>query len=433
LSSLPVFYPEQALVFAKLPRQFRTIVKMGHTFNSQISAGNDPRTALYIAYVLTHQKEYGIATTIGHNEFHRRMMDYLRIARQLVENVIHETHGPFSRSLTPHNRVTNCLDPIEMLKMAIMDPGPEAASISRHRYFEARRHFGIALQLFDIEEVDSELRVSNDLVAIDKLADERLFSENTSRDIWLIGWQDAENEHRILDVFIYSNSQEARKRAHNMRANGETFIEQALTCRITRVNGVSYIIYAEDRGKRLFASLLKLERGRRLTDRRGWRYVVVGVESDGVVRKATRKDAESFLGYTAEKLWKLPFVKVENGDEPNPHRDRSYWDCKITGHFLSKESHRVIAGPAEQLVTTITDYLDAEYAYADVNHRLYRASQIDKHIIPIWFPHNTLAFDGIIDMCGIQLPGYNVNWASKEVQRHLKEWRLAQIKALYHN
>ncbi|PJA45053.1 hypothetical protein CO174_05205 [Candidatus Uhrbacteria bacterium CG_4_9_14_3_um_filter_50_9] len=432
MSSFHQFRPEDALIFHKLPHQFRIVIEMGRIYDDLICLGIEPKVALYTAYVRTHQSNKGPATTVGDDKFYDHMSGYLRSARGIVRQLIQENHQPFSRSLAPHNRVSVCLDPIQMLTMATQNPGTHADRLSYRLQFEARRQFGIALQLFAIEAVDSDLRVSQDLFEIDKLAQERLFSKETSREVGLVAWQDQQNQYRMADVQIFDRRtrEEAVRRARELKRAHEPFIEDQLTCRVARDNGRAYVVYAIDRGKELLPTLLKLERGRQLTDRRGWKYVVIGVDEGDGLRVATRKDAQDFLDFSARILWKLPLLNQEDEGSPNPNRDRTYWDLKLTGHFLREcqDDGRIILGPAEQLVTTIGDHLDADHAHADVNHRLYRASQIDEYINPIWFPHTYEAFKGIVRMRRLHLPGYGVNWGSKDVKRRLYEWRLSQIE-----
>lgn len=429
MSSFHIFRPEERYCFSSLPNQFRIIRQMGKVYRKLISQGRCPKHAFYAAYVITHPtSEYDIATGIGADRFYQAMTNYLRMTRHMLEDVIKEYHRPFRNSLAAYNAVTNALVPLDMFELAIKDPGAGAKTMERRIFFEARRNLGIALQLFGIEQVDSDLHVARDLVAIDQLSTNRLFSEHASVNVKIVAWQDDSRDHRIAEVNLFMTTKKERcrhrTRVRDLERGNIPFITDTLTCRVAEVNGRSYLVYAIERGKRLFATLLKLERGRSLADRRGWKYVVVGVIDNGDLQPASREDAITFLEHTRQTLWKPPLQPEEDTNPPNPGRDESYWDCKITGRYHHEQGRRIISGPAEQLVTTLTDHLDATHARADVNHMLYRASQIDEHINPLWFPHNREAYKGTIR---IVLPRFGVDWSSEDVQKRLRTWRMALI------
>jgi len=420
---LPLFHPEKFLIFRPLPEQMIVLEEMYRIYHRQIDRGFVPEEAFYESYVRTHQTEYGIATSVGHIEFHRRMSEYLRMAMNMVESVISDYLKPFKRSLAAHNMVANCLDPIQMLIMAGSDPGPKASSLQKRLYFESRRQLGIGLQLFAIEEADNSLGVAEDLTQIDTLSREKLFLSGVSRDIWVVGLQDTHKEHQIVCVLFFDDEETARRQMgpvpEHILPYGEAFM-----CRVAQVGHSTYIVYADPRRKRMFASVLKLERGRSLSDRRGWKYVVVGVEQRGKLRVATREDAETFLSHTQNILWKYPLVPQENSTTPNPHRDITYWDCKVIGTYHKQHQGRIIAGPAEQLVTTVQDDLNASYARSSVNHELYRAKQIDNYLCELWFPHSGTRYQ---QHSNFRSPHYGVDWGSQQAQERLTHWRINQI------
>lgn len=422
---LPIFQPENNLVFRPLPEQFRVIGEMFYIYHRQIQRGYLPEVALYEAYVRTHQTDYGIATSVGHVEFHRRMSEYLRMAMRMVETVVEKYLHPFQESLGTHNTIVECLDPIETLQIAGENPDPKADSLQNRLHFEARRQMGIALQLFAVEEADHSLGVAADLTQIDKLSREKLFL-GISRNLWIVKFQDTEKDHQIVNVHFFANKEEARLSTQNKSIPPHILrTVKAYMCRVAQMGQLTYIIFADPRYKREFATILKLERGRSLSDRRGWQYVVMGVEEKNKLRVATREDAEYFLEHTRKTLWQDPLIPNGDLNTPNPHRDPSYWDCKITGYYHRRDRDRIVAGPAEQLVTTGMDYLNATYARLPINHELYRARQIDHHLCELWFPYTGDKYTDVLT--NFQSPHYEVDWDSTEVREQLDEWRINQI------
>lgn len=420
-----LFYPDEALVFRSLPAQFQLIHEMGRAFHRFSSKGYPERDALYFAYVETHRNALGIATASGAREFYRRMTEYLRSAMDMVEHVIATYLRPFAERLPSVNAVANCLDPIQMLKMATAEPAPNASSLDRRRHFEAQRQLGIALQLFAIETVDEESAVAADLSVIDRLTWERLFEPDESMDLWLVAELESARAMRSKTLELYKTHRQAKKMARERRRKTISVKEELLPCRVAMVDGQSYIVYVVNRRKRLLSTLLKLERQRPTGDRRGWKYVVTAVHKPGNgLRLADREDAQAFHEHTQSTLWKTPLVLSKDSALPNPHRHKTYWDLKTLGHLHRADNGRTIAGSAEQLVTTITDHLDTYVARDELNHDLYRAGQIRQYLAPLWFPYRRGPYDEITSM---RLPGFGVDWEAPHFKELLEAWWRNQL------
>ncbi len=420
-----IFYPDEALVFRSLPVQFQRIHEMGRAFQRFSSKGYPERDALYFAYVETHRNALGIATASGAREFYRRMTEYLRSAMDMVEHVIATYLRPFAERLPSTNAVANCLDPVQMLKMATADPATNASSLDRRRHFEAQRQLGIALQLFAIETVDEEADVAKDLSVIDQLTWVRLFVPDESMDLWLVAELNPALAMRSKTLELFKTHRQAKKAAKERRKKAISVKEELLPCRVAMVNAESYIVYVVNRRKRLLSTLLKLERQRPTGDRRGWKYVVTAVHKPGNgLHLAGREDAQAFHEHTHRTLWLDPLVVSNDGALPNPHRHKTYWDLKTLGHLHREDNGRTIAGSAEQLVTTITDHLDTYVAQDGLNHDLYRADQIRQYLAPLWFPYRRGPYDEIPTM---RLPGFGVDWESPHFKELLEVWWINQL------
>ena len=285
----PIFHPGKHLIFRRLPAKFFVLDQMYTLFRRQINDGYDPKKALHEAYIRTHQTRHGIGTSVGAIELYRQLSECLYTAKMIIVDVKKEYLFPFERSLESHDGIRDNLDPLELLSIAGKNPGNDASSREKRLYFEARRQLGMALQLFAVEEANNKREVGKDLTQIDRLSQERLFLPETSRDLWVLGLQDTRQEHKITDLIFFESKSQAEqfKEQASFPEHILPFIE-TLLCRVAVIGQKTYIVYTHARAKEPFASLLKLERGGTLSDRRGMVYVVVGVDEHGKMRLATR-------------------------------------------------------------------------------------------------------------------------------------------------
>ncbi|MBI4591924.1 hypothetical protein HY733_00545 [Candidatus Uhrbacteria bacterium] len=423
-----LFIPDQALEFRRLPEQYIIIREMRHEFEDLKSRGYSTRDALYFAYVRQNPNKQGVATAVGAGEFYRRMTEYLRQAQNMVEHVIDRYLRPFAGRLDPHNAVANCLDPLFMLLMATDDLPARASPLQRQRHLEAMRQLAIALQLLAIETVDDEAWVAEDLSSIDRLSWERLFIPDRSQYLWALVELHTEPALQgfARDVQIFTRGKDRTRKTELLRRTNSPYKEELLSCRIARIGSKLYYIYAANRRKRLLSTLLKLERGRTSTDRRGWKYVVVATKEDGSesLHVATTQDAADFDAHTKIVLWQPPLYLEPDRSPPNPDSSSRYTDLKNVGRFHRPDNGRVIAGSAEQLTMTITRHVDTLFAHDGVNHYLYRAQQILRYLAPLWFPHTRELFAGVNNLL---LPGYGVDWGKPYFENQLKHWWLSQL------
>jgi hypothetical protein len=422
-----LFVPDDALHFRHLPEQYRNIQDMRRMYDRFREHGYSSKQAFYFAFVRGNPNQHEVATAVGEDEFLRRVTEYLREAQNMVEHVIDRYLRPFAGRLDPHNAVANCLDPIAMLKMATDDLPQGASALDRRLRLEALRQLAIALQLFAIESADDEAWVADDLSSIDRLSWKRLFLPNTSQELWVLIEQHTEPTllGSAKTVEVFTRARDKAQRVRSLIRAKLPFKEEHFACRVVFMENRRFYIYAISRRKRLPSTLLKLERGRKGTDRRGWKYVVVATQTaEGMLTTATVEDADAFHQLTKQALWQDPLFEEQDVSPPNPDSDQRYKDLKTIGRFHRPDNGRIIAGNAEQLVTTITRYADTLFARNGVNHYLYRARQILKHIAPLWFPHSHKPFKGVR---GLKLPDYSVDWSKEFFCRQLEVWWLTQI------
>lgn len=423
----PLFRPADALVFHSLPEQLIIIREMRKQYDKFKSHGYASNSAFYFAFVLTNSNQHGVATDLGSEEFRKMMIILLGVAQDIVEYTIEQRFRPFKEQLAFHDTIASCLDPIKLLMMATDDPGPHADRLVRRRHFEAARQLGIALQLFSITSVDPEDWVPEDLGRVEKLSWERLFEENLSENLWVLAelHEDLDMGGRNRKIHVIASTKEKTRTIKRIRRHGTMVRESLLSCRVANVDGVRHYIYVINRRKRLLSTLLKLSRGRPYSDRRGWKYVVVAVETPQGMRVATPSDATRFSDHTRDVLWKYPLVIEADNSTHNPDSDSRYRDEKTLGRFERPDNGRIVAGPAEQLVTSIGCHIDTLVATdGKLNHTLYSAGKALRHAAPIWFPHRRGPYDDIPDF---RLPGYGIAWDKPYFRDQLTAWWQTQL------
>ncbi|MCR4314235.1 MAG: hypothetical protein NUV84_03245 [Candidatus Uhrbacteria bacterium] len=427
LLTLPkIFRPDEALIFRSLPQQFVVIREMQRRYDALRGKGYSSHDAFYYAFVLTHPNRHGIATNMGASEFYTRMTRLLSSAYEMVDLVIQRYFGIFSERLSLHNTIANELDPLALLKMATDDPGPDASHLSRRRHFEARRQLAIALQLLSIETVDSESWVAEDLGEIERLSWERVFDPKLSEAVWVVAvlHEDSTASVRTKEVRIFLSTKVKKKFVRALQNAGLLFREDRLSCRVALLDGIKHYVYAVNRRKLLLSTLMKLERGRPYTDRRGWKYVVVGVENGSGLRSATPEDAVRFSTHTRNVLWQTPLTLERDVSSPNPDSNDRYKDEKTIGRFHRPDNGRIVAGPSEQLVTSIDRHVDTLVATDGLNHWIYRAGQVLRVIGPLWFPHRRGSYARTKNF---RVPGYGVDWDAPSEIEKLKTWWQSQL------
>ncbi len=406
-----------------MPEQFWIIRQMEEIYRNLVDHGYSRADALYFAYVQTHKNQFETSCGAGADTFRRDMTSLLRSAKDIIREVTKDYYWPMREPLQLHNTISLCLDPIRMFEIAIAGPTPRADPLEQRRDFEALRQFAIALQFYAIECADPEHEVAEDLFRIEELSWERLFIRGEGLTLWVINHMNPSKGYRSGKIEFFDKKKPATRRSKSLARKGVPHKVHIIPSRLVRIGKKELIVFAAERSKDLFSTLLKLERGRKAVDRRGWKYVIVGSRGTKKIKLATRTDAELFLEHTRTFLWQDPlFANPDDSEEVgNPYRDPTYWDKKIDGRFHHQNGERIIAGAAEQIVTTLRDYLDATTCHDRLNHTLYKADQIFDVITPIWFPRRRGPYQ---DNDRIRIPNYGINWELESVRQELESfWR----------
>ena len=133
------------------------------------------------------------------------------------------------------------------------------------------------------------------------------------------------------------------------------------------------------------SGVIKLERGGKLSDRRGLKHIVIAVDRRGILRPATRTDVERVAAIARERLWLHPLREEVDVSGPNRYSSPDYWATKIVGRLESNHGFSV-AAPVEHQLTSVVHDLNAEFANDDLGHQGYRQKVVRDFILKQWFP-----------------------------------------------
>lgn len=397
---MKIFYPDQAgISFRRFLKEGAALNRMNRKYQQLLAANHATETALLHAFRATHHSRERVSTDLGAREFWLKLSAKLDEAETLLQQVADRRLTPFRGRLATIEEVANANDPAKLLGIiAQPKPGPTKRNkrIREMRIWEeAQRNLIIALQLMVIDEMDPRLRVSNDLDAIANLASRRLWHQ-TMPELWFVSVLDRENEYRVMgghadpQIFAFRDEDEWRQKRDSLVAAGHAVhVQPEIPVRVAETEEERFVVWMINRRKREHSRLLKIERTGVLKDSRGWKYVVVGVmpKHGGRMRIATREDALRFSEHTRRTLWTSELMEVPDDDMVNPHSDVMYWDVKVGGYYLSPDNGRFIAGRAEQIVTSIGDFISVECSRGSENHVRYAGRRIRDHIAPLWFGH----------------------------------------------
>lgn len=459
-------YPEKAFVFIPFEQELVRIDRMGRMYRHGLQSQMAERDAFWMAYTETHP-EHAPYVRMGADEFYEKVRDqFVKLAGRDVGDVIYGILRPFATELSRHSFERVCLEPGPLLLTATERPTVPAllqvevddadgdlmeesgtpdlvlpdvdeqnapagvwakkTSIAYRKYFDCRRRLAVALQYLSIELVDSDAASSKDLLTVDELSFARLFDPARDQAIWVFASLAHRKNNRVGSVLrLNTEAKAARATARRYTAaNGRSYAERFL-CRIAIVHGKTFYVWADSRWKEKRSTLFKLERGRQLTDRRGWKYVVVAVKNGDHLRAGTIEDALEFAQWSKERLWQHPLSTVIDDVSLNPNSHPDYHDTKVVGRIESYHEGRLVSAQCEQLVLGLADHINTVVSSDGVNHEFYRGGQVVDYICPKWFPYSV----------------YRVDWPSfpkrgdpevrsprkLEVKERLVRWWVSQI------
>lgn len=390
---MDVFYPEEAFRFIPFSKQKEVIEAMGEF--SRLYGSEFPRPEVFCAALSeTHEWLAPFFADWPAEQLYRTFrQEFVKNAGGDTKGLIEKYLWMFDTELSRHLTERVALDPVRLLQEATKDPETDdRRSIRYRRYFDCRRRMAIALQYFAIELIDSDGWSSDDLLRVEDLSWERLFDPVDDRPLWIGAVPDVITGRVKDTVVLFLESRKmnkwksVRKRCYSAKFN----------CRLVHDGEKTYYIWVDGRWKESRPTLLKLERGRGLTDRRGWKYVVVAVEERGVIRAAKHQDAIAFNDLCRERLWKDPLAGNPKLVR-NPNSHTAYRDEKIVGRIDSIRTvlgyQRRVSAQAEQLTLSVDNHVDTITSLDGVNHIIYRGTEIVRTLCPLWLPFSVYGID----------------------------------------
>ncbi len=393
--------PQAMLVFRSLRDRDETLSEFWALYQQNL-AHSGKKASLYRTFCKIYQNPVNqFATDLGAKTWYKLLVQML-VAVQTDVDHYHKVFVPskYRNLLDNHRAVQNCLLPERLLKFACKTPLEELTDpIQRIRVLDAGRNFLLAMQYMCVQIADPALRISKDLMAIDVLTETTgLFEREGGIYAYVVAVLSGESESEMRQVRgepeILLNKADYLVRVQE-HASAETPIHsEQIPCRTTVMpDGRRFLVYTDGRRKPWRSAVRKLETSGKFKDLRGWRDVVVAVEterSSGVFVAARKSDALSYRKVARERLWSTPrlaVVRAEVGDEQvNDDRSAFYWDVQIDGVILSKKKGIVIAGACEHQIQDLASWLNVKLARDNLNHHIRRGNQLFKKIFPLYWP-----------------------------------------------
>jgi len=433
------YYPEDLFKFISFRDMLKRVDAMGEYYRGYYDIERDSQAAFYFAFRDAFERLARFMPYHSSRDFYRDFRERcVKPAGADIDHLIYTYISPYASWLDRHNYEKVCLDPAKLLLAGTDSPG-EKRSIPYRKYFDCRRRLAIALQYLTIELADPDAYSSDDLLRIDDLSYELLFDSEEEVEIFTVTELMPSRFNRLRTVpHIFTSRRRANREAKKLRKKGRVIFQNHYLCRVVHAGSIDYIVWASARWKEKRATLLKLERGRDLTDRRGWKYVVVAIrnETPGSLRTAMYGDAVDFSKLCAVRLWGQDEVRLSDREalelyhreawfgelqlgvdrskvNHNSHKD--YQDVKLVGRFRSVNGSRLTSAQVEQLTLCVGDHEATQTSLDGVNHLIYRGKELTRTLCPLWFQ---------FDVFGIDWPEYPIDDEDRNPRKIIVKNRL---------
>jgi len=450
--------PEEVFQFKPFYEAVDVVHEMGVIYRDLLDKSLPRETAFVHALRQTHMWLHEELSVITDGWlYHRFREEFIKTAGKDVRGVIQDFLRPYTVMLSRHGFERVCLDPASLLEAATAPPSFNGAegifwglglgdalgrfgdeqevreylkSIAYRKYFDCLRRMVIAIQYFSIEMTDSDARSSEDLLLVEELAAERLFSA-TDEVVWVVAVLNQESNRVEGSPMVFLDRDQYESKIRELQKSGVNYYDDRYSCRIVQMDGMIMLIYVNSRWKEMRPMLLKLERGRRLTDRRGWKYVVVATMESGRLRVGEHADAVLFSRYCKDHLWVHPLSKSGGDRDENPNSHPDYKDVKIVGRIRSRYGDEPVSAQVEQITMTLEGHINTLTSRDGVNHDIYRGQAIVLVLCARWFPrlvHDIAwptTFDGVHSDPSVELTPHQAR--QLEVAKTLYTWWLSQI------
>ncbi len=384
MAEIPIFFTHKPPYIRTFNEVYPTIPKLLELFRKQRYV--ERRDRAFIAWKNWQSDGAGDRLArLGVAGFYERFMRNLEDAQAGIEWVVAD-HSGHPKEIEPIDEIGSCNDPWHLMDMY------EDASLFAQ--FEIERKLTIATQIMCIAAADPYEDVTAQLTQINIRAGKELFETGQGAALFVHFALDSGRHSRVHSDFPV--------RVAHARLEIPAFDQPVrvikYVCRAVVDSSIKYYIYTNSRPKDRLSGVIKLERGGSLTDRRGLKHVIVGVEENGILRPPDWSDVLRFVIIAKRRLWRPPLHERTDSGPPNPKSHPDYRVEKIVGevHDLRHDDERrpyIVAAPVEHQIMALVDHLNAEHATDELGHKGYRHRVIRDCILERWFAYEWYGID----------------------------------------
>lgn len=385
---MQTYRPEEAFQFVPFRKQRTIVNRMGATCRRWFDGRDMSRAGAFFEALEEQHSWMAPFMRSWPVEFRyiRYRQEAVKNAARDIRDFIKHTVPPYKTPLSRHFSERVCIDPVALLKMATEVPeGEEGDTIPYRLYHDAFRQIAIANTYWGIELADPDEWASEDLRTVARLARDNLFEVGESRDIWVVAEIDPRTGYP-QKIRLFDDRNVKTRYVRKLKKHGKLVFADRFLCRVLRVNGKVFFVLVDGRWKESGPITLKLEGGRDLSDRRGWKFVVVAVKTRRGLRVARHRDAEEFTQICRERFWTGPLHAGPPDTDRNDKSHPQYKDDKITGSIEAVHGHLLVQAKAEQLTMSVDNHIKTRTAKDGVNHDLYRNRRAVTVLGPLYFP-----------------------------------------------
>ncbi len=377
------YLPEEHARFKEFAQECASVERMAKRVPELIGTLS-PAEALFQAWLEEHPSPSGLAPFIGAHALFDLLVNTMILRAQSYFNHLRDGYlWAVASHIKPHNAASNPVDPLRLLELTRSGTGRVGTRVHRQVRWEAKQILAAALGFTAMELAHPERWISNEVTRIDQLSSTLLFAQVDLVDVYVVYKTDRENGGRILGTpFITLDEAEARRvhrRSKGILPSGGRVYMDLFQCRtIVDDSGlIRWLVENDDRRKTYFARLLKLHDGGAVRDSCGTSYMVAArIDAQGL-HTASREDVDAVVALTEQRLWKGSHLFLQTMSPGNKrHRHPDYWDRKLIGRIAIEQDGRNVRSFVEQILTSLTDYLNQQRATDSLHHEIRRGEQL---------------------------------------------------------
>jgi hypothetical protein len=383
MESLGVYLPEEHLRFKEFAAECDAVDRMAERVPSLLGGLSEPE-AFCQAWVDEHPSPLGLSLFVGAEGLYGLVLNIMVLRAQNYCNYLRDAYlWKIAHNLRPHNAASNPVDPLRLLSLTKTGVGRPGTRVHRQVRWEAKQILAVAFGFTAMELAHPEPWIAAEVTCIDQLSSQRLFDQIDLVDVYVVYVVDKDNGGRVIGTpFVTLDERVAkriRRRPAGVLPSGGRIFTHHFQCRtVVGDNGLRWLVENDDRRKTYFARLLKRHDGGLVRDSCGTSYVVVArLAADGSVAPGNREDVDAVHDLTESRLWSAKdLLRDLTPSKSKRHRHSDYWDRKLVGRIVMSHGGRRVHAYAEQILTSVTDYLNQFRATDALNHEIRRGEQL---------------------------------------------------------